>query len=170
LINLLLTHPPAGSPDVQAVISVACKISKVLEVPDVFEEGVVDWNQPEKVDKGITPAGFDTEIDVIGHGSQGMEVIWNINTPPSSTDVACMRWTPAVIWNLSRNSQHAKHFCRFMPTCQLMFRHIFRQKVARDISALDTTAPSLDLLVDGSVIFTMEPIQHRPILVCTLRD
>jgi hypothetical protein len=70
---------------------VACKISKVLEVPDVFEKCVIDWNQPEKVDKGITPIGFGTEIDMIGHGSQGMEVIWNINTPPSLTDVVSMR-------------------------------------------------------------------------------
>ncbi|KAG1801251.1 uncharacterized protein BJ212DRAFT_1305068 [Suillus subaureus] len=38
-------------------------------------EGVIDWNKLEKVDKGITPVGFIEEIDVVGHGSQGMEAL-----------------------------------------------------------------------------------------------
>ncbi|KAG2073382.1 hypothetical protein BDR04DRAFT_1094850 [Suillus decipiens] len=42
------------------------------EVPHIFEGGIIDWNELEKVDEGITPAGFVEEIDVIGHGSQGM--------------------------------------------------------------------------------------------------
>ncbi|KAG2357490.1 hypothetical protein BDR07DRAFT_1420153, partial [Suillus spraguei] len=34
------------------------------EVPDIFEGGIIDWNELEKVDKRITPAGFIEEIYV----------------------------------------------------------------------------------------------------------
>ncbi|KAG2357927.1 adaptin N terminal region-domain-containing protein [Suillus spraguei] len=60
------------------------------EVPDIFEGGIIDWNELEKVDKGITPAGFIEEIDVIGRGSQGTEAVWNIDALLSSEGVASM--------------------------------------------------------------------------------
>ncbi|KAG1844378.1 hypothetical protein F4604DRAFT_1519611, partial [Suillus subluteus] len=41
------------------------ELEGTCEVPDIFEEGVIDWNELEKVDKGITPAGFIEEIDVV---------------------------------------------------------------------------------------------------------
>ncbi|KAG2739497.1 hypothetical protein P692DRAFT_20841214 [Suillus brevipes Sb2] len=49
------------------------------EVPDIFKGDIIDWNELEKVDKGITPTGFVEEIDVVARGSQGMEPGWNIN-------------------------------------------------------------------------------------------
>ncbi|KAG1801287.1 uncharacterized protein BJ212DRAFT_1487643 [Suillus subaureus] len=56
------------------------ELEGTCEVPDIFDKGVIDWNELEKVDKGITPVGFIEEIDVVGHGSQGMEAVWNIDT------------------------------------------------------------------------------------------
>ncbi|KAG1850460.1 hypothetical protein F4604DRAFT_1883669 [Suillus subluteus] len=55
------------------------ELEGTCEVPDIFEEGVIDWNELEKVGEGITPAGFIEEIDVVGHGSQGTEAVWNIS-------------------------------------------------------------------------------------------
>ncbi|KAG2155367.1 uncharacterized protein EDB93DRAFT_1130321 [Suillus bovinus] len=49
------------------------------EVPDILGGDIIDWDELEKVNKGITPAGFVEEIDVVGHGSQGTEAGWNIN-------------------------------------------------------------------------------------------
>ncbi|KAG2126430.1 hypothetical protein BD769DRAFT_1357775 [Suillus cothurnatus] len=49
------------------------------KVPDIFKGDIIGWNELEKVDKGITPTGFVEEIDVVAHGSQGMEPGWNIN-------------------------------------------------------------------------------------------
>lgn len=40
------------------------------EVPDIFKGDIIDWNELEKVDKGITPTGFVEEIDVVARGSQ----------------------------------------------------------------------------------------------------
>ncbi|KAG2067706.1 hypothetical protein BDR04DRAFT_1120275 [Suillus decipiens] len=58
------------------------------EVPDIFKGDVIDWNELEKVDKGITPTGFVEEIDVVARGSQGMEPGWNINALLTSEGVA----------------------------------------------------------------------------------
>jgi hypothetical protein len=60
------------------------------EVPDIFNRDVIDWNELEKVDKGITPAGFIKEIDVVGHGSEGTEACWNIDALLTSEGVASM--------------------------------------------------------------------------------
>jgi len=46
------------------------KLEGTCEAPDVFEEGVIDWNELEKIDKGIIPVGFIEEIDVVGCRSQ----------------------------------------------------------------------------------------------------
>ncbi|KAG2076548.1 hypothetical protein BDR04DRAFT_1139402 [Suillus decipiens] len=40
------------------------------EVPDIFKGDIIDWNELETVDKGITPTGFVEEIDVVARGSQ----------------------------------------------------------------------------------------------------
>ncbi|KAG2128730.1 hypothetical protein DEU56DRAFT_915400 [Suillus clintonianus] len=58
------------------------------KVPDIFKGDIIDWNELEKVDKGITPTGFVEEIDVVARGSQGMEPGWNINTLLTSEGVA----------------------------------------------------------------------------------
>lgn len=58
------------------------------EVPDIFKGDVIDWNELEKVDKGITPTGFVEEIDVVARGSQGMEPGWNIDALLTSEGVA----------------------------------------------------------------------------------
>ncbi|KAG2078316.1 hypothetical protein BDR04DRAFT_1191422 [Suillus decipiens] len=57
------------------------------EVPDIFKGDIIDWNELEKVDKGITPTGFVEEIDMVAHGSQGMEPGWNINALLTSEGV-----------------------------------------------------------------------------------
>jgi hypothetical protein len=49
------------------------------EVPDIFKGDIIDWKELEKVNKGIPPTGFVEEIDMVAHGSQGMEPGWNIN-------------------------------------------------------------------------------------------
>ncbi|KAG2117391.1 hypothetical protein BD769DRAFT_1629766 [Suillus cothurnatus] len=58
------------------------------EVPDIFKGDIIDWNELEKVDKGITPTGFVEEIDMVARGSQGMEPGWNINVLLTSEGVA----------------------------------------------------------------------------------
>ncbi|KAG1855718.1 hypothetical protein DFJ58DRAFT_659773 [Suillus subalutaceus] len=67
------------------------ELEGTCEVPDIFEEGVIDWNELEKVNKGITLAAFIEEIDVVGHGSQGTEAVWNIDTLLLSEGVASMQ-------------------------------------------------------------------------------
>ena len=57
---------------------------------DVFADGVIDWNELEKVNKGITPAGFMEEIDVVSRGSEDMESGWNIDALLASEGVASM--------------------------------------------------------------------------------
>jgi hypothetical protein len=57
------------------------------EVPDIFKGDIIDWKELEKVDKGITPTGFVEEIDMVAHGSQGMEPGWNINALLTSEGV-----------------------------------------------------------------------------------
>ena len=61
------------------------------EVPDVFAGDIIDWNELEKVNKGITPAGFIEEIDVVSRGSQGEAVGWNIDALLTSEGVASMQ-------------------------------------------------------------------------------
>ncbi|KAG1807602.1 uncharacterized protein BJ212DRAFT_1485448 [Suillus subaureus] len=61
------------------------------EVPDIFKGDIIDWDELEKVNKGITPAGFVEEIDVVGCGSQGTEAGWNINALLTSEGVASMQ-------------------------------------------------------------------------------
>ncbi|KAG2348668.1 hypothetical protein BDR05DRAFT_995076 [Suillus weaverae] len=58
------------------------------EVPDIFKGDIIDWNELEKVNRGITPTGFVEEIDMVAHGSQGMEPGWNINALLMSEGVA----------------------------------------------------------------------------------
>ncbi|KAJ8581747.1 hypothetical protein M405DRAFT_603259 [Rhizopogon salebrosus TDB-379] len=60
------------------------------EVPDVFRGNIIDWNELEKVDKGIAPAGFIEEIDVVSRGSQGMEAGWNVDALLTSEGVVSM--------------------------------------------------------------------------------
>ncbi|OAX32647.1 hypothetical protein K503DRAFT_860205 [Rhizopogon vinicolor AM-OR11-026] len=60
------------------------------KVPDIFGGDIIDWNELEKVDKGIAPAGFIEEIDVVSHGSQGMVAGWNINTLLTSEGITSM--------------------------------------------------------------------------------
>ncbi|KAG2079303.1 hypothetical protein BDR04DRAFT_1138023 [Suillus decipiens] len=61
----------------------------VVKVPDIFERGIIDWNEVEKVE-GITPAGFieEIQVDVIGRGSQGMQAVRIIDGLLSSEGIA----------------------------------------------------------------------------------